>query len=419
MSSPNPLHGQRLWPLYMALITIGMGQTVVFAVLPMLGRELGLDRIVLQLPFSAGEWRPKELAITSLSALTALTYFFISPVWGRLSDKVGRKPIILIGLVGYGLGTLAFNGIAWVGLGGMLSGALLFGALLITRIFHASLMSATQPAASAYIVDVTTVSNRTRGIGRLAASNQLGSMIGPVLAWFAFISFLAPLYLQAVLCMFTALLVWIYLPALPPAPRPANSRKLRFFDPRFRLFLFVGLSLFLLMGMVQQTLGFYFQDVLQLTGARSAQLFSVAMVVSSMAMLAAQFGVVQRFSGHSVVLLFYGLPFCLAGYGTLAVAGTLPLLITGMALFGFGMGLAGPGYNAAATLVVEPHEQGALAGLMGAAASMGFVVGPLLGGYLYQFDPTQPYRVAAIGLAALLLVIAGLHKRLLSPGTGT
>ncbi len=401
-----------MWPLYLTIVAIGMGQTVVFAVLPMLGRALELDQIVVHLPLLDIDWQPREMAITSLSALTALTYFFVSPIWGRRSDAIGRKPVIIIGLVGYGIGVLAFNSVAWLGLGGVLGGTMLYVWLVATRILHASLMSAAQPAASAYMVDVTTVATRTRGIGRLAAANQIGAMIGPVLAWFVFISLLAPMYLQAGLCLLVAVIVARVLKHRPPLPRPAHSARLRFFDARIRLFLLVGLALFTMMGMVQQTLGFYFQDVLQVPAARAAQLFSLAMVLSSLAMLIAQFGVVQRISERPIRLLFWGLPFCLSGYIVLSVAENLFGLMAGMALFGFGMGMAGPGFNSSATLAVQPHEQGGLAGLLGAAASMGFVLGPLVGGFLYRFDPAQPYQLASAGLAVLWVTVLLMRRRL-------
>src|SRR5690625_7829935 len=93
----------------------------------------------------------------------------------------------MLGMVGYSVGTLLFNGVAWLGLAGLLGGGLLYGLLVLMRVVHASVMSATHPAASAYMVDITSVAQRTRGMGKLAAANQIGVMLGPALAWFAFI----------------------------------------------------------------------------------------------------------------------------------------------------------------------------------------------------------------------------------------
>ncbi len=399
--------------LYFGMVTIGMGQTVVFAVIPMLGRELALHELVFTIPLLGLQFEPREMAITSLSALTALVFALAAPMWGRLSDRYGRKPIIITGLLGYTVGTLAFNSAAWLGLAGLFGGVAFYMLLILTRVFHATIMSATHPAASAYIVDVTALHERTKGMGRMAAFNQIGTMVGPALAWFVSVSFLAPMYLQAAITLIAAVLVWRHLPATAVQPQQRGAKRLRYFDPRFRAFVLLGFCTFTLMGVVQQTLGFYFQDTLDLTTVRATQMFSTAMVVSSAAMLVAQLGVVQRFSGHPMRLLRYGLPFTLFGYLLLANATTFGLLMTAMALFGFGMGIAGPGYSVSATLEVEPHEQGSLAGVLGSAAGMGFVVGPLLGGYLYRISPSYPYWFAAVALAVLIVFVWKMKPRAL------
>ena len=370
-----------MFTLYLAMMCVGMGQTVVFAILPMLGRELHLDLLVFNLPFSDIVIEPRELAITSLSALTAFVFFVVAPKWGRLSDRWGRKPLIIFGLFGYVAGTLAFNGVAYLGLSGALVGTTLFVCLIISRAFHAVVMSATHPASAAYMVDVTSVYERTKGMGKLQACNQLGVMVGPALAWFVTFNYLAPLYIQAAVALIVGLLVCLYLPAIPPANTTGRKQaKLAYFDPRYRKFIILGFIIYSLLGMVQQTLGFYFQDILAIDGVRAAQLFSSAMVVSSVAILLAQFGVVRSYSG-------------------------LP-----MGLFEFGMGLTGPSFTASATMAVESHEQGGLAGLIGAIAGLGFMFGPLIGGGLYRLSPSYPYWCSALVMTVVILSLSILDK---------
>ena len=145
---------------------MGVGFSVLFPILTPVGRQLGLN----------------ELQITSIIAVSSLTVFLATPVWGRLSDRLGRKLIILIGLFGFSLGTFLFNIILELGLSEKLSGVNLFLALLLARICHASIMSAAMPAATAYMADITDVGSRTKGMGAAGAANNLGSIVGPALS---------------------------------------------------------------------------------------------------------------------------------------------------------------------------------------------------------------------------------------------
>ena len=252
-------NNKAMFSLYLAMMCVGMGQTVVFAILPMLGRELQLDHLIFHIPILDLDIQPKELAITSLSALTAFMFFIVAPMWGRLSDRWGRKPLIIFGLFGYVIGTLIFNFVAQLGLSGFLLGVPLFFLLIVSRGFHAVIMSPTHPASAAYIVDVTSVHERTKGMGKIQAFNQLGVMIGPALAWFVSVSYLAPMYIQAGLALIIGILVWRYLPAIAPSNTSGKKHpKLSYFDPRYRMYIGIGFAIFSLLGMVQQTLGFYY-----------------------------------------------------------------------------------------------------------------------------------------------------------------
>ena len=186
-------HYAGLGPLYVSMLFMGMGHSIVFAVMPMLGRELQIDQLVVQLPGTSWSWEPREMAITILSALSALVFFFASPWWGRRSDRAGRKRTMLQGMVGYCAGAILFCLLAWAGLTGLITGFALYALMLLLRAGHVWIMAAVQPSATAYVIDVSTTGRRIKQMSRITAANQLGTMLGPTLAWFAAISFLAPL----------------------------------------------------------------------------------------------------------------------------------------------------------------------------------------------------------------------------------
>lgn len=374
----------------LAVLVINMGQTVLFATMPMLGRAWGFH----------------ELQITSLVSLSALTFFLVSPAWGRASDSIGRKNAILIGLVGYASGTLLFNFISHIGLSGAIGGGLLYSILLSYRILHTTFMAAAHPASSAYVADVSSTRERTRAMAMVAAAIGIGVMTGPALVYFARFALLLPLYLTSVLTLLVVVMLWFYMPdyrVLSPDQRAVRVR-LSYFDERYSLLLLIGFAMYAMLATVQQTLGFYFQDRLQLTMLKAIEYYAIANMLCSGAMVFMQLAVVRRVYLSPVVFLKMGLPVVALGYAMLAMSDTFAYMCVAMVVFGLGMGLAGPGYTGGASLCVSRAEQGALAGIAGSIPGLGFVLGPLLGGALYGFSNSSPYWLAAIILCAASLV---------------
>ena len=96
------------------------------------------------------------------------------------------------------------------------------------------------------------------------------------------------------------------------------------------------------------------------------------------------------------------MPLLIAAFVMLALAKTQLFLTLGMMVQGFGMGLAGPGFMAGASLAVSQKEQGSVAGVAGSCGPLGFTIGPLLGGAMYQISPSLPYAFAAVVYVILL-----------------
>ena len=382
--------------LLISLVVVGMGFTVLFPILAPVGREMGLT----------------EFQITAIIGASSITVFLASPRWGRLSDRLGRKAVILIGLFGFAFGTFLFNGVIYLGLSAAITGTTLFAALVASRMVHAAVMSATMPAANAFMADITSPENRTKGMGAAGAANNLGSMLGPAVAALAVFSLLMPLWVMAALAFLNGLFIWRFLPEPPRHNVPRLGAKMRYRDPRIFPFIIVGVTMFSGMALVQQTMGFRFQDALNLSATDTAQAVGLGMMLSAAASLLAQGVVVQRLSLAPFTLLRVAMPLLFLAFATMALTESRWVLTAAMMVQGFGMGLAGPGFMAGASLAVTAEEQGAVAGVAGSCGPLGFAIGPMLGGALYQLQPTLPYAVAAGVYVVLFLSMGWLGRRL-------
>lgn len=394
MKTFNPDYARRT--LLISLVSVGMGFTVLFPVLAPLGREMGLS----------------EVQITFIIGASAMMVFLASPLWGRASDRFGRKRVLLFGLFGFTAGTVLFNTVLYAGLAGVLTGFGLFVALVVARMLHASMMAASMPAANAYMADITTPENRTKGMGAAGAANNVGAILGPAVAGLAVISLLTPLWVMAAVALLNGLFVWRFLPEPPrqQAPRVPPPR-LRYTDPRILPFVVVGVMMFTGMALVQQTMGFRFQDVLELSAADTAKAVGLAMMGSAVFSLIAQGIIVQRLTLPPFTLLRLAMPLLIVAFTLMALVESQFWLTVAMMIQGFGMGLAGPGFMAGASLAVSPQEQGAVAGVAGSCGPLGFAIGPLIGGLLYQYGPSLPYAVAACMYVLLFLAMFWIGRR--------
>ncbi len=384
----------------MSVISVGMGQTLVFAILPSLGREVGL----------------MEVQIGGIISASSIIFSLSSAVWGNKSEHMGRKRVMIIGLSGYTLGTLLFATTFWLGLNKWLLGWGLFACLVLTRMLQSTVMAATTPAASAYMADISDFKSRTTAMGKLGAAQSIGTIIGPAVGGgLAIFGLLLPMYFAAAATFVTAILVWKFLPESPHTAdnsKPATSIPQQlvvaikgYFDKRYISFLIIGVSMFTAFAVTQQTLGFFYQDRMGLDGQQTAQTVGIAMIISAVSSLFAQGVIVQRSNLEAMTLVRIGLPIMAAGFLILANAEQDIWLIGCMSLVGLGMGLTMPGFTSAATLSVSANEQGAVAGVIAASPALGFIVGPIVGTTLYQFGETLPYWFTTIVFIPLIAYV--------------
>ncbi|MFT7258220.1 MAG: MFS family permease [Glaciecola sp.] len=365
--------------LLLAAAAMGFAQTVLFAILAPLGREIGLV----------------EVQIGAIISASSLTLFLVSPFWGRASDIWGRRKILLIGLFGYSAGTVMFAGVFQMALLGYLVPLTALILLILTRVANATVMAAVSPSANAYMADITTLEDRIKGMGAIGAAGNIGSILGPAIGGLlASISLLTPLYFSVLLTLAAAVLTLFALPVLPKATVIKKPPRLKYSDPRILPLVVAGVLLFMGFAIVQQTIAFRFQDELALSGIETAKVVGFSLMFSAAAALLVQLLVIPRLSVRPFVLLRISMPIMMIAFGIMALGHSQSMYILSMCILGMGMGLAGPGFMAGASIAVSSEEQGALAGIAGSCPPLGFAIGPLLGTYLYSIDGALPYWFA-------------------------
>jgi MFS family permease len=374
--------------LFVTLFNSILGLSVLFPILAPLGRELGLS----------------EIQVGTLSTSYAVMQFVASPFWGRRSERIGRKPILLTGILGFSVSFFGFAIAAELGRRGLLGSSALFAALLGCRILGGTFSSATLPTAQAYIADTTGRDERTSGMALVGAAFGLGVVFGPGIgAALSGISLLAPVYFSASFAIINALFVWLKLPeplrhAERPKPAPLQPLARKLWP-----LLVMGGVVSLSSVAMEQTVAFYYQDRLALSAHQTARTVGIALVFYGVVAVLVQGFLVRRRAFSPSRLLRIGLPIALLGFLGLIFAQEFFGLTLALALQGFGQGLALPGVSAALSLGVSDDEQGAAAGLNSSAHAVGRMLGPIAGTSLYELRPEYPYA-----FSAALLVVASL-----------
>lgn len=395
------------WVPYVAVVGMFGGQQILAPVIPPLGRSLGLSEIQV------------GLFITVSSTVILLA----SPLWGRAVSRFGPKPVIVASLLGVAFALLGFAIVTQVAVATGMSPGVTFWLLLLCRGVGFGLTAAAVPVAvqTHLAASTETEAERVRSLGLYGAAYGFGAVVGPMLGGLlATWGLRAPLFVPPVLILLIAGVVWVrFQPGAgsPPAPAEEGRRALSPLDRRVSPYLVTGLVLFLALTSLPVTVGFLVQDRLGLTPEQAAQQTGVALLGYGIASLIAQGLLVRRLAWSPATLLRVGIPTSMVALAALAFAPNLATIVLATTLFGLGHGLALPGYMAGATLRVEAHEQGGLAGLIGATNGAGSIGGPLFGTPLYALAPGAPFLASAalLGVLALFVRVRLVERRGAAP----
>ena len=396
-SNPKILSG-----LMLIILFVSMGQSVYWQTMPIIGREFNFS----------------EIEINTLVSISAAMFIIFTPFWGRLSDRIGRKAVLLIGLSGYVLSNLIFLYSASLGLIGYVTGFSLLMILLMARIVNSAIGAASRPASGAYVADVTSEEDRSSGMGQFGAANNIGTILGPVLVGSLVglnifginipqFGLLTPLIVMSALMAIAAIFVYIFLPSGNSVSEAETNGSGIVFDRNLKLLLSIGVIIFTAFALVQSITAFYIQDRFSYNLDETAK--TTALLLGTMAFMAiiSQLTIVQKYKGSPLNLIKFSLPLFILSCLFIIFSPNFLFLYIGMAFMGLGMGLASPGYTSAASLNADKDKQGAAVGLAMVAPGIGFALGPLLSGFLYSASMNLPFIFI---LPLFLIIIVFIRK---------
>ncbi len=365
--------------LFMAIFIVMMGFGIVLPVLQFYARTVGAT------PFEIG------LLATSY----ALMQFLFAPLWGALSDRVGRKPIFSLGLVGYAVSFVIFGLSTHV------------WELFLARILGGILSAATLPTAMAYIADTTSEERRGGGMGMMGAAMGLGFTIGPGIGGLLGRHNLAlPFFVGAGLALVTLALSWGALPEPvrrdSSLTRPSRVEAIRrAMGGPLAVFYLVTLVGAFALAALEGTYALFAQDRLHLSSAAGAGAIGVVFVAVGLVQAAILGGLVGRLINRwgEDRLVQSGLVLATAGYVLITLTHNLTTLALYAAIAGAGHSLMRP---SVASLISKRTTagQGLSIGIMDSFDSLGRIVGPAWGGWIYHLGIGLPYLTAAVVLLA-------------------
>lgn len=370
---------------------------------------VGFGIVIPLLPLYAERYGAGPVAVTWLVAVYSLMQFLFAPWWGSLSDRVGRRPVLLVGLFGSAVSYLVF------GLAGSLA------VLFLGRIL-AGIMGANVGVAQAYIADVTSPAERARGMGLIGAAFGLGFIFGPAIGGaLSHFGPAVPFLGAAALAAGNGILALARLPESLPAERRtaraagaglrARMRALARVaaDPHMRPLYAAALLVTLALAGMEATFSLWADRRWELTPAGVAYLFAYIGVIAVLVQGFLVGRLVRRMGERRVALV--GAVALAAGLAGVPLAPSMGMLGLALAAFAFGQGTVTPALSALVSHAAPSGAQGRLLGVSQSLSALGRVVGPVAGGIAFaRVGIGAPY-LAGAGLVLLALATLAARRR--------
>ncbi|MCE9560048.1 MAG: MFS transporter [Armatimonadetes bacterium] len=368
---------------------------------------VGFTMLIPDVQFRAEELHIVGWMIGAMLVSTFVVQTIASPLWSGLADRVGRKRIFLICTIFSALGM------------GLYAIANSLELMFLCRIM-AGLGSANVAIASAMMSSGSAPENRAATMGRFSAAMSVGLVIGPAIGGVA-VDDLGRWWLGVIAAGLSMLgFSWVLL-SVPndlgdPQPEAKTRRPFRLMllreYPNLRVLVVVAFVAWFALALLEGTFGRLIKANLGLKQEHFGLIFAYESAIAVIFQTFLIGKISKSFGAGKVLIVCY----LLQGLGLIIFpfAPSLVILFVGSTFFGIGSALATPTINTIASLIIPEKRHGELFGLFQGWRGFGFVVGPMIGGLLFDFHHAAPYQVAAIvcvaGAIALMLSPASLQR---------
>ncbi|MEH7382662.1 MFS transporter [Bacillus sp. JJ1533] len=366
----------------MFLVYVGFG--IIIPVIPFYAEDLGAS--------------PTELGL--LMAVYSLMQFLFAPMWGRISDRIGRKPVIMIGIFGLAVSFLlmALSTELWM--------------LFAARVIGGFLSAANMPTVMAYAADITSEEDRGKGMGVIGASIGLGFIFGPAIGGiFSKTDLQMPFYIAGILSLITFFLVMVVLKeSLPKELRHPKDRKrtglLKAINGPESVLFFLSLFITLSLSGLEATFAYFAAEK---AGLGTTELGYIFMIMG-LAGAIVQGGLVGRLTKRFGEGFVIQIGIFVSALGFFLILFTKDFLTAAiyLTIFGVGNGVIRPAVSALLTKRSKTGH-GSVTGLLSSFDSLGRILGPILGGMLYTISMGLPY-ISGIFLSAVAFILFKIYS---------
>ena len=380
-----------------------MSRPLLIIFLTILVNLIGFGIIIPLLPFYAETFGASPLVIGLLFAVFSICQLAAAPALGDISDRYGRRPVLIFSLAG--------TVISFVMLAVAHSVAMLFAARIVDGLSGGNIST-----ARAYVADVTEKKDRARAYGLIGAAFGLGFILGPALSGvLAKFSYTAPIWVAAAVTLVATLMAWGWLPETVHRAHAGTGEwnPFRYLPELLRRpvvsrVLTIDFVYWLSFAVFQTTFALFVAQRFKFDVSQTGYLFAGFGILGAIIQGGLIRPIVHRLGDRHTFMA--GLLFGAAGLIASAMAHSVTLFVAALVPVAIGIGFGHPTVASLVSLAGRGDEQGRVQGAAGAVESLGRTIGPVWGNAsLERFGESIPYVSAALLLLVTLVIAAGLR----------